>query len=151
MMEGYEPSFGCSTQPLHHDKIDYEDDVHVFTTLPQSKTKNLKRDGKTECMCTGWFKRMVFSTPGFPSSITHPPKVTYEVRETEDHGLGVFATENIEAGDLILAERPLLLKSNWTLVRHDEGMSQKDLQKAVRRHFSSAHACARSCSLLGRC
>ena len=48
-------------------------------------TDELERDGKTECLCTGWFKRTVLSTPGFPSPIVHPPSVVYEVKESE-HG-----------------------------------------------------------------
>lgn len=83
-------------------------------------------------MCSGWFKRLVLSTPGFPSPIVHPPRVTYEVRETGEHGLGVFATEDIEAGDLILAERPLVIKHNWTLATYDEDLNQETLLRAVR-------------------
>ncbi|KZV74932.1 SET domain-containing protein [Peniophora sp. CONT] len=86
----------------------------------------LARDGKAECMCTGWFKRMVMSTPGFPSPILHPPKMVYEVRQVQGRGLGVLATEDIKAGDLILAERPLLVKMMWNPVRYWKDMTEEE-------------------------
>ncbi|KZV74934.1 SET domain-containing protein [Peniophora sp. CONT] len=71
-------------------------------------------------MCTGWFKRKVLSTAGFPSRIVHAPKVKYEVRKAQGRGLGVFATEDIAAGDLLLAERPLLVRMAWIPVTPDD-------------------------------
>ncbi|KZV70384.1 SET domain-containing protein [Peniophora sp. CONT] len=89
-------------------RIDYEDSDYILTTLPSQK-EGIDRDGETECFCTGWFRRTVLSTPGFPSPIVYPKKVVYEVREVEGCGLGVFALEDIRIGDLIVAERPLIV------------------------------------------
>ncbi|VDB85282.1 unnamed protein product [Peniophora sp. CBMAI 1063] len=129
--EGYTPAFQMSPEPHDHRRNDYKDSDYCVTTLPQPYTYALERDGKAECMCTGWFKRMVLSTPGFPSPIAHPPKVMYEVRETDSGGRGVFATEDIKAGDLVLAERPLLIKNGWMSARHDEDMSDEAVQRAT--------------------
>ncbi|VDB85285.1 unnamed protein product [Peniophora sp. CBMAI 1063] len=110
--EGYK-SF--SVGPEHHGmKNDYDDYEYLITSLPQPVRKELQRDGWAECLCTGWLKRMILSTPGFPSPIEHPAQVRYEIRKSGSRGLGVFATEDIDAGDLILAERPLLVRMIWT-------------------------------------
>lgn len=117
-------------------KVDYPDDQYLVTSLPQSSSEAIKRDGETECMCTGWFKRMVLSTPGFPSPIVHPPKVIYEVREVVGRGLGVFASEDIEAGGLIIAERPLLVQMAWNHARYRSDLSQEERLRAVSDRLS---------------
>lgn len=114
-------------------KTDYNENEYCVTTFPQPETEELQRDGHAECMCTGWFKRKVMSTPGFPSPIVHPPRITFAVRETKGRGFGMFATEDIEAGDLIVAERPLVVKMIWNLsgVR-DESLNQEQQLRGVR-------------------
>jgi len=52
----------------------------------------------------------VLNTPGYPARIPKPRRLDlYEVRPTPDMGLGLFAKCDIKRGDLILAERPLLV------------------------------------------
>ncbi|KZV74908.1 SET domain-containing protein [Peniophora sp. CONT] len=130
--EGFEPGISFNgaevTDAL---KIDYSDAEYIATTLPQTGGLVIRRDGLTQCMCTGWFKRTVLSTPGFPSPIVHPPKVVYEVRAAEGRGLGVFATEDIEAGDLILAERPLFIKMVLNPARFRPDMDQEVKLRAM--------------------
>ncbi|KZV74933.1 SET domain-containing protein [Peniophora sp. CONT] len=113
--ENYQSSFQLQSRDTDSRKIDYSDNEYCVTTFPQPETEELARDGRAEVMCTGWFKRKVLSTPGFPSPIVHPPNVTYEVREAKGRGLAVFATEDIGAGDLIVAERPLIVKPIWSI------------------------------------
>ena len=52
----------------------------------------------------------MLNAPGYPARIpkTRRPDL-FEVRSTPDMGEGVFAKRNIKRGDLILAERPLLV------------------------------------------
>lgn len=142
-MDGYRSSMPLDS--LHEwdaSRIDYDDSEYIFTTLPQSSKDSIKRDGETECMCTGWFKRTIVSTPGFPSPIIHPEKVVYEVREVEGRGMGVFATEDIGAGDLIVAERPLLVKAVSNGARYRLDLSQEDLLRMVRDCLSPTFTCS---------
>ena len=88
-------------------------------------------------MVTGWMKRKVLSTPGFPSPIQHPPKIVHEIRQVKGRGLGVFATKDIQAGDLILAERPLLVKMIWSSGQFELGMTQEQATRGVREHLLS--------------
>ena len=76
-------------------------------------------------------KRKVLSTPGFPSPIVHPPRVTYNVRQAGGHGLSVFATEDIMAGDLIVAERPLIVKMIWNRVQVQEDVGEEEMLRLV--------------------
>ncbi|KAF9546662.1 SET domain-containing protein [Agrocybe pediades] len=79
----------------------------VFTTIPP------KRDpagNNTELLLHGPTKKKVLSTPGFLKPIPIPTgPVSYALRSTPDMGFGCFATRAIKAGDVIFAERPLLL------------------------------------------
>lgn len=50
--------------------------------------------------------------PGFPTSLPRPTNpIPYEVRAAPGMGLGLYATRNIRSGELVIAERPLLLVS----------------------------------------
>ncbi|KZV74907.1 SET domain-containing protein [Peniophora sp. CONT] len=134
--EGYIPGTTFEqVQEFDALKNDYSDSHPIVTSLPQTGGEAVRRDGETECMCTGWFKREILSTPGFPSPIVHPPKIVYKVRAVEGRGLGVFATENIKAGDLILAERPLLIKRAADYAYGRSGLSQEEMLRASFVHL----------------
>jgi len=52
----------------------------------------------------------VLNAPGYPARIPKPPRPDlYQVGSTPDMGQGVFAKCDIKRGELILAERPLLV------------------------------------------
>ena len=85
--------------------------MHI--TLPEFKVKELEVDGTTECLLTPWMRSMILSVPGYPKAISHPPSIRYEVRPTPGRGLGIFATEDVEAGALVIAERPLMVRMVW--------------------------------------
>ena len=66
------------------------------------------------------------------------------MEQTANSGMGVFATEDINAGDLIVAERPLLVKMVWSPARHQEDMSKEQVLRAVRltlRPYTSVLTC----------
>ena len=112
-------------------RTDYEDSQRIFTRLPYRLDGEAVEDGTTECLISGWFKRKIMSTPGFPSPIVHPPRVVYEIRQVADRGLGVFAAQNIEAGDLIIAERPLMVRAAWNAATARSDLSQEEKLRAV--------------------
>ena len=66
-------------------------------------------DGWSECYISGYAKRQILSTPGFPQPIRRPLKKSYQIKEIPSKGLGVVATRDILAGDLIFAERAILI------------------------------------------
>ncbi|KAF9538636.1 SET domain-containing protein [Agrocybe pediades] len=61
--------------------------------------------------------KRILDTPGFPQPVPKPAggAPTCEVRQTKNMGLGVFATRVINEGELVLAERPLLVAPTFTL------------------------------------
>lgn len=62
----------------------------------------------TECILRGFTKRTILSTPGYPQPLIKPPTSCYRIGPSEN-GLGMFATRDIFIGDLIVAERPLMV------------------------------------------
>jgi hypothetical protein len=56
--------------------------------------------------------QIISSQPNFPHSMEKPPETTYEIRATQNMGLGMFAKRALKAGDLILCERPALVFPN---------------------------------------
>lgn len=85
----------------------------MCTTLPYVFDENgdlmYPNDGITECLVTGWCKRGIVSTPGFPTSVPTFPVDAYYIADSAGKSRGMFAGRNLHAGDLILAERPLLV------------------------------------------
>ena len=64
------------------------------------------------------------------------------MEQTANSGMGVFATEDINAGDLIVAERPLLVKMAWSPARRQEDMSKEQVLRAVRLTFMTIYISA---------
>lgn len=57
-------------------------------------------------------KHKIVTYPGFPSKLPRPTDpIPYEVRSAPGMGLGLYGTRNIRSGELIIAERPLVLVS----------------------------------------
>jgi len=94
--------------------VDYSDNVIIFTTLPPVKlgaTLDDEPDNWMECIFTGHIKHQILSTSGFlhPIEKTAGGKVYHHVGPLPFGGLGVFTTHPVHTGDLIVAERPLLI------------------------------------------
>ncbi|PPQ93633.1 hypothetical protein CVT25_000819, partial [Psilocybe cyanescens] len=92
-------------------RSDHPENALLMTTIPSINGGDLPDpDGHSEWIVTGPTKTRVLNAPGYPLAI---PKATglpaYELRSTQDMGLGVFATRDIKVGELIFAERPLLV------------------------------------------
>ena len=85
------------------------------TTIPQCLP-----DDETQCE---WIlgdestKDKVTNAPGYPARIPKPriPDL-HEVRSTPDMGQGLFARHDIKCGELVFAERPLLVSPQSLLV-----------------------------------
>ncbi|KAF8993761.1 hypothetical protein BDQ17DRAFT_1367852 [Cyathus striatus] len=74
-------------------------------------------DGITECLLTPHVVSKILKTPGFPAPIKHNSTPAYHISETNCMGLGIFATRALNTGDLIIAERPLLVCINGSGIR----------------------------------
>ncbi|KAF8995752.1 hypothetical protein BDQ17DRAFT_1518999 [Cyathus striatus] len=116
-----EPRMLCLVTWAPHafdESLDYysaEDTPHepssfVFTSMPRPNDPH----SVTQCLMSSGLKSYLFTLPDFPHS---PPTVgsdlLYYIGHTEAKGRGLFADRPIEVGDLIVAERPLLLLSIW--------------------------------------
>jgi hypothetical protein len=96
----YSKSTGWTLKILHHTFI------HAVVPDPGSSAAS---DGTTDVLFYGFDDQK--RVPKYLSSIRKPPTEAYTIRHCTDEktGLGVFATRDIQAGDLIMNERPFLL------------------------------------------
>ncbi|KAF8995784.1 hypothetical protein BDQ17DRAFT_1545075 [Cyathus striatus] len=90
------------------DYLDYPDGSLVATRIPSRS----RTDG-TECIIYGCMKREIYNTPRFPAplpSLATNQTPAYRIASTGNKmGQGMFATRDINVGQLILVERPLLM------------------------------------------
>lgn len=92
---------------------DRPDNTISFATMPPAifKADLTATDGYTEWVVKGNTKSKVLKYPGFPKSLPKIPHSTpsCDVRKVRSMGMGLFATRDLKIGELILAERPLLI------------------------------------------
>ncbi|KAF5365329.1 hypothetical protein D9758_005412 [Tetrapyrgos nigripes] len=88
--------------------LDHPDDLWIITTQPATADE---LDGRSECYVSGRAKRAIVNFPGFPSSLPRPTNGAncWRVENSPGKGMGVFANCDMKQGDLIMAERPLLV------------------------------------------
>ena len=90
-------------------------------------------DDEIQCqwLVTPPTKEKVFNSPGYPARIPKPSRPDLcQVRSTPVMGKGLFAKHYIKRGDLIFAERPLLVTPNKMHLILPEAIS--DPQKKMR-------------------
>lgn len=80
----------------------------IITTIPPTRTPG-DPDIQSQWMTRRETKLKVLDIPGFPQPVPKPPKVSHVIKETKKMGKGVFATRDIKFGELVFAERPLLV------------------------------------------
>ena len=96
-------------------KTEHTADVLLLTSIPPKKISGPPDpDGHSEWMVHGPTKAKVINAPGYPQPVPKPKascgiQPAYVIKQTPNMGLGVFATRDIEMGELIFAERPLLV------------------------------------------
>ena len=82
----------------------------LFTTIPARRSSGVDDpDGHSEWMVKAGTKDKVIRAPGYPQPVAKTPRINYVIKATPDMGLGMFATRDIDLGDIILSERPLLV------------------------------------------
>ncbi|KAF7289261.1 Aldehyde dehydrogenase [Mycena indigotica] len=130
--------------------------TYIWTALPQVD------DGPdTECLLRAGSKEVILKTPGFPKPLppaNSPP--AFRVGPSPGKGMGLFSTRDIEQGETILWERPLLIvplgiptslpagfsKAQW--IQHSLNEYERYVEVAVNRMqehrraaFMSLHNC----------
>ncbi|KAG6855927.1 hypothetical protein H0H87_009361 [Tephrocybe sp. NHM501043] len=102
-----------------------KNDAMIYTTIPPKcpdETSADSPDGWSECLFRGGHqKQALFTILGFPSAVPKPPVIRHCIGPSA-HGLGVFATVDIMPGDLIVAERPLLVFPGYQPIPLPDGM-----------------------------
>jgi hypothetical protein len=86
---------------------EFSENVAGVISIPQTVP-----DDEIQCkwIVNGSTKAKVLNAPGYPARVPKPPRLDlYQVGPTLDMGQGVFAKCDIKRGELILAERPLLV------------------------------------------
>ena len=117
------------------DTVDLGENAIVVTTLPRMNlgaTLDDEPDNWTQCILAGHIKRRILSTPGFPRPVEKPAggKVNHRVGPSPFGGLGLFATRPVRAGDLIVAERPLLISPRGFEIRvgpNSKGVTEAEM------------------------
>ncbi|KAL1660765.1 hypothetical protein GGF50DRAFT_106030 [Schizophyllum commune] len=98
--------------------INHPVDAMLWTSFPgrntdlNSHSAAERRDSWTEAIVDGLTKTEIFtpSQPGFPHPVERPAIPAHRIASAgQGKGLGVFATRDIGPGELIIAERPLLM------------------------------------------
>ncbi|THV07612.1 SET domain-containing protein [Dendrothele bispora CBS 962.96] len=113
-VDGYE-HVGQEQREMDASFVEYPEDVWVTTTQPAQRVDATLADvpdGWAECFISGAAKRAILSVPGFPEAIPRPDParpLPYTIAESPGKGTGMFAARDIEWGELILAERPMLV------------------------------------------
>ncbi|KAG6848501.1 hypothetical protein H0H93_016502 [Arthromyces matolae] len=92
--------------------VDYDEDQIIMTTLPlrfMDETVPVGANTWSECILkSGKQKHAILSIPGFPHSVPYFDPPRYRIGPSA-HGKGIFATCDIDLGDLIFAERPAVV------------------------------------------
>ncbi|KAJ7575609.1 hypothetical protein C8J56DRAFT_838010, partial [Mycena floridula] len=98
-----------------------DEDELAVVTLPPPEYPNLpnRSDGFTQCFITGYTKNAVLDYPGFPAAVPQPVTPAHKIVQTATKGLGVFTTRKVLVGELLFAERPLLITPQGLWVSDD--------------------------------
>ncbi|KAL1659049.1 hypothetical protein GGF50DRAFT_131319 [Schizophyllum commune] len=86
----------------------------ICTTIPavdRTPKDVLLRDGTSEIMLDAATKRKLYAQKDFPKGLIQPASPAHRISPAGKKGLGMFATRALSAGDLILAERPLMVRA----------------------------------------
>lgn len=78
-------------------------------SVPLDATLLSHPDGWSECLIPIFAKRHIISTPGYPAPVPRRRTPVHSIRPSPIGGVGMFATCSLKAGELILAERAMMV------------------------------------------
>ncbi|KAF5365332.1 hypothetical protein D9758_005411 [Tetrapyrgos nigripes] len=109
--DGYQAKM--TSQAVDGLRTDHPDDLWLCTSLPITPAGSKPADFPdcwAECFVSARAKRAVLNTPGFPEPLPRPTSPDcFRLEESPGRGICMFATRDIRWGDLVLAERPLIV------------------------------------------
>ena len=93
-------------------------EVEILTIPARVVGQPCDPDGHSEWLVRGLMMNIVLNAPGYPQPVTKAPGnvKSYIVKLTATMGKGVFATRDIPIGEIIFAERPLVVTPHGVLV-----------------------------------
>ena len=100
------------TVEYHAMESNHPANLVLFTTIPACFTgQPPDPDGHSEWIVCAATNRKVLNAPGYPQPVPRPTAnvKSYVIKSTLTMGKGVFATRDIQMGEIIFAERPLLV------------------------------------------
>lgn len=81
-----------------------------YTAISRIPGQPCDPDGYSQWIVNGPTKDKILNAPGYPCPVPKPRRPNmYVVKSTPGMGMGVFAACDIELGELIFSERPLLV------------------------------------------
>ena len=105
-----------------------------MTSIPSKPfTGPLDPDGHSEWIVYGPTKAKVINAPGYPQPVPKPKgtQPAYIIKPSPNMGLGVFATRDIKMGELIFAERPLLVSPRSNIGVNVGSLEQYDWKTQI--------------------
>ncbi|CAL1709905.1 unnamed protein product [Somion occarium] len=123
-------------------------DALIMTTLPLYD-ESRPNDPRTECIILQSVKDKITSMPGFPEPIDAPNPKKYVIKPTKGKGMGMFATADIDVGEIIVVERPLLISmrrlyggpNNWQHPYEFQRIAVERMEEQDREEFFALHNC----------
>ena len=84
----------------------------MYDTMPPNTP--VPNEAQSECLWFGGMKENILAIPGFPQPVSVPNPPRYMIGPTKGVGVGIglIAAVDIDVGDLIVAERPLIVYTN---------------------------------------
>ncbi|TFY82843.1 hypothetical protein EWM64_g1166 [Hericium alpestre] len=80
----------------------------VITCLPPAPGQDIP-GGSTDCALASGLKERILALPGFPRPVPSPSSPAHRIAHVPGAGLGMFATRCLVAGELVFAERPIII------------------------------------------
>ncbi|KAJ7573219.1 hypothetical protein C8J56DRAFT_1132397 [Mycena floridula] len=101
---------------LNHDRL-------VVTRLPENGSV---------CLITKHVRNLVVNHPGFPRDVQQNSTPVYRIGQTQDKGLGMFATRKILRGEFVLDERPLVFLPRSARVGNVQWYSEGQIMQIMK-------------------
>lgn len=80
----------------------------LFCTMPPHHPSR-PNDPETQCLLRQGVKEKILAIPGFPQPVAVPDRARYTIKPIRGLGMNLVATIDIDVGELIMAERPLIV------------------------------------------
>jgi hypothetical protein len=124
--------------PIHANRSsgkDDEDERFIYTSIPAQTPGTVFKHAAdaSECYINEKLATRLTQTPGFPLRIPVPESPFIRVSRTASRGFGVFATRSMRPGEIIHAERPIIVSPSIISTPTPSSLSLPEQYNAVSR------------------